>query len=220
MTRIADQQSTYPTARFRTVHMHTLMQEWLRLQRYYLRHHTLHRLVSFPSTHTPLVRTDERSQRQRGAFAIFTYEQDAEKRYLLRWNKNWNMFNLIGGKMDNARGDNNDFERTIRRELIEEVGLRSRGGSLLVDEIGQLCMRQYSYREKRVKDYHFAIFSVQAVAFNTPMQQRLLRDLPCMRDNVLVTADEIEQLITLDERPISSTTRHILRALAELPDTG
>jgi hypothetical protein len=38
---------------------------------------------------------------QRSSFASITMGSGEDRKYLLQWNSNWNMFNLIGGKVDN-----------------------------------------------------------------------------------------------------------------------
>ena len=60
--------------------------------------------------------------KQYSAFALITMEEGEERKYLLQWNARWGVFNLIGGKLDNERGDNNSLARTIYREIEEDYG--------------------------------------------------------------------------------------------------
>ncbi len=44
-----------------------------------------------------------------------------ERAYLFEVNKDWNRYNLIGGKQ--ADSDNGSYEETVRREITEELGI-------------------------------------------------------------------------------------------------
>lgn len=41
--------------------------------------------------------------RQRSSFAAITIGSGEDRKYLLQWNSNWGMFNLVGGKVDNQK---------------------------------------------------------------------------------------------------------------------
>lgn len=99
--------------------------------------------------------------RQRSSFALITVGAGEERKYLLQWNANWDMFNLVGGKIDNAKGDRDSFARTIQRELLEELGLRNPRDYRIAQEFRPLHQRQFSRREYVFKDYEFRIFQVE-----------------------------------------------------------
>ncbi len=159
------------------------------------------------------------SSTQRSSFALIATGEGPNRQYLLQWNGNWKMFNLVGGKLDNLKGDENSFRRTIQREVAEELGLTCPSEFLVGKEIAQLRMRQFSQREQIVKNYHFAIFEV-AIFPDLPLDWKMphyfARWLSTGRENVFVSRAEIENLCTVSGKPISATTRHILRELGEL----
>lgn len=156
---------------------------------------------------------------QRSAFALITVGDSDDRRYLLQWNANWGMFNLIGGKVDNSRGDSNSFRRAIERELEEELGISCPEECIVRQELAQLQMKQFSRRERIVKNYHFAIFEVDIfpkLSFNHKQSKFFARWLSTGRENVFVTRQEIENLHTRSGRLISATTRSILHEIGEL----
>ncbi|MCB9420618.1 MAG: NUDIX hydrolase [Ardenticatenaceae bacterium] len=165
-------------------------------------------------------RTRALAQVQQSAFAIIAIGQENERRYLLQWNANWQMFNLIGGKVDNNKGDNNCFRRTIERELEEELGIICPQECRVGRELGQLRLQQYSHRQKTIKNYQFALFDVQILP-NLPIDwdspHYFARWLSTGRENIFVSADEIQNLSTVNGRPISATTRHVLQFIGEVP---
>lgn len=164
-------------------------------------------------------RTLARVKTQESAFAIIAIGRKSERRYLLQWNANWQMFNLIGGKVDNGKGDGNCLRRTIERELEEELGVACPNECQVGQELGQLRMQQYSRREQMVKNYHFALFDVKVLP-NLPIDREsphyFARWLSTGRENIFVSADEIQNLSTVGGRPISATTRHVLQVLGEI----
>lgn len=157
--------------------------------------------------------------RQRSAFALIAVGSGQERRYLLQWNANWEMFNLVGGRIDNSKGDRDSFARTIQRELLEELDLRSPKDYRITREFKPLLQRQFSRREFVFKEYEFRVFQIELLPRH-PMTreeyewfaQRLSHD----RENILVSGAEIERLRTTTNRPISETTRLILQALGEI----
>ncbi|MCA9978585.1 MAG: NUDIX hydrolase [Anaerolineales bacterium] len=164
-------------------------------------------------------RTLALTKTQESAFAIIAIGQKNERRYLLQWNANWQMFNLIGGKVDNNKGDANCLRRTIERELEEELGITCPQECQVGRELGQLSMQQFSRREQIVKNYHFALFDVKILP-NLPIDWEsphyFARWLSTGRENIFVSAEEVQNLSTVGGRPISATTRHILQVLGEI----
>lgn len=157
--------------------------------------------------------------RQRSAFSLITVGSGEERKFLLQWNANWGMFNLIGGKIDNTKGDRDSFARAIQRELWEEVGLKSPKDYRIVRELRPLLKRQFSRREFVFKDYEFRVFKIEFLPRHpvTPEEyERFAQRLSKGRENLLVTRSEIERLRTVSGRPISETTRMILQELGEI----
>jgi 8-oxo-dGTP pyrophosphatase MutT (NUDIX family) len=157
---------------------------------------------------------------QRSAFAIVVMGEANERRYLLQWNANWGMFNLIGGKVDNGKGDDNSFRRTIERELEEELGVSCPEECSVGSELAQVWMKQFSRRERIEKNYHFVLFEVSILP-NLPIDwdspHYFARWLSTGRENVFVSTHEIQNLSTNNGRPISATTRSILQTIGEIP---
>ncbi|MBP6472077.1 MAG: NUDIX hydrolase [Chloroflexi bacterium] len=165
----------------------------------------------FPSAIEPIV--------EKSALARIIAGEGSSRRYLLQWNHQWGAFNLIGGKVDNACGDQNSFMRTICREIEEEMGLSSPRDFFIVKELKQIYLRQYSQRTNHFKNYHFSIFAVELfpeLALDRNRLNTFARWLSTGRENIYVSVDEICRLRTCDNRPISMTTRYILNALDEL----
>ncbi len=160
--------------------------------------------------------------RQRSSFAAVTVGSGEDRKYLLQWNSNWGMFNLIGGKIDNQKGDRDSFARAIQRELHEELGIRNPKDYRIVHEFKPVKKRQFSRREFVFKDYEFRIFQIEFLPRHPLSReefewyaQRFSKD----RENLLVSRAEIERLRTIDNRPISETTRMILQELGEITAT-
>lgn len=158
--------------------------------------------------------------RQRSSFALVAIGSGEERKYLLQWNDNWGMFNLVGGKLDNKKGDKNSFARTIQREMKEELGLNSHKDYRISKEFKPLYKRQFSRRQYVFKDYEFRVFNIEL----TPRHPMTVEEynlyshrLSPERENILVSRAEIERLRTNDNRPISETTRDILQDLSEIP---
>ena len=157
--------------------------------------------------------------RQKSSFALISIGIGEDRKYLLQWNANWGMFNLVGGKVDNNKGDRDSFARTIQRELKEELGIQSPKDYRILKEYKPLQRRQFSRRQYVFKDYEFRIFQIELMPRH-PMTreeydffaQRFSSD----RENILVSRAEIERLRTVSNRPISETTRMILHDLGEI----
>ena len=157
--------------------------------------------------------------RQKSSFALISVGLGEDRKYLLQWNDNWGMFNLVGGKIDNDKGDRDSFARAIQRELKEELGLQSPKDYRILKEYKPLHRKQFSRRQYVFKDYEFRIFQIDLMPRH-PMTreeyeffaQRFTSD----RENILVSRAEIERLRTVSNRPISETTRMILQDLGEI----
>jgi len=157
---------------------------------------------------------------EQSALALISVGSGTDRKYLLQWNARWGAFNLIGGKVDNARGDENSFIRAICREIEEEMGLKSPHDCYIVEELKHIYLRQYSRRDKILKNYHFCIFAVDifpSLRLNHDRLNLFARWLSTGRENIYVSEQEIIQLHTWDNRPISLTTRFILQALNVIP---
>lgn len=157
--------------------------------------------------------------KQRGAFALIVVGQGTDRKYLLQWNAKWGVFNMIGGKLDNTKGDNNSLTRTICRELEEELGLKSPGECCIVRELKRVQMQQFSQRDQTIKDYDFSVFEVDLFPQLPGDQSKLTgaaRWLSTNRENVFASREEVNNLKTASGRPISTTTWRLLNAVGEL----
>jgi hypothetical protein len=157
--------------------------------------------------------------RQRSALALITIGTGEERKYLLQWNDNWEMFNLVGGKIDNVKGDRDSFARSIQRKMKEELGLRSPKDYRIMRELPPLQQRQFSRREFVFKEYEFHLFHIEFLPRHPASGEefeRLASRLTSEHENLLVSRVEIERLRTHDNRPISATTRLILQELGEI----
>jgi hypothetical protein len=157
--------------------------------------------------------------RQKSAFALITVGSGEDRKYLLQWNNNWEMFNLIGGKIDNHKGDRDSFARAIQRELTEELGLRSPRDYRIVRELKPVLKQQFSRREHVFKDYEFRLFAIEFLPRHPLTREdydRFAQRFSSDRLNVLISRAEIERLRTYDNGPISETTRTILHELGEI----
>lgn len=157
--------------------------------------------------------------RQRSSFALVTVGSGEDRKYMLQWNANWGMFNLIGGRIDNDKGDRDSFARTIQRELREELGLQSPKDYRIVKEFKPLHRRQFSRRQYVFKDYEFRVFLIELLPrhpVNREEYEFYAQRLSGDRENILVSRAEIERLRTVTNRPISETTRMILQDLGEI----
>ncbi|MCB8925244.1 MAG: phosphotransferase [Ardenticatenaceae bacterium] len=160
--------------------------------------------------------------RQRSSFAAITVGSGEDRKYLLQWNSNWGMFNLVGGKVDNQKGDRDSFARAIQRELQEELGIRNPKDYRIVHEFKPVNKRQFSRREFVFKDYEFRIFQIELLPRHPITREEFdwyAQRFSTDRENVLVSRAEIERLRTIDNRPISDTTRMILQELGEITAT-
>ncbi|MBK7920134.1 MAG: AAA family ATPase, partial [Chloroflexi bacterium] len=157
--------------------------------------------------------------RARSAFALITIGSGEDRRYLLQWNANWDMFNLVGGRMDLTQGDKDSFARTIQRKLLEELGLQSPRDYRIVWEYKPLHQRQFSQRDYIFKDYEFHVFKIEFLPRHPLTKEEydwFAQKLSPERENVLVSRAEIERLRTFTNRQISTTTRMILYELGEI----
>ncbi|MCP5095144.1 MAG: phosphotransferase [Chloroflexi bacterium] len=157
--------------------------------------------------------------RQRSSFALISVGVGEERKYLLQWNANWDMFNLVGGKVDNEKGDRDSYARTIQRELMEELGIQSPKDFRIIKEFKPLQRRQFSRRQYVFKDYEFRIFHIELMPRHPMTREEFdlfAQRFSSERENILVSRAEIERLRTVSNRPISETTRMILKDLGEI----
>lgn len=171
-------------------------------------------LLNTESTNNPL-----HANVNQGSFALITLGNEDSRRYLLQWNRKWGVFNLIGGKLDNTRGDDDSFVHALRRELEEEMGLNYPKDFVIKRELKHIYLSQYSQQYHIFKDYHFCLFAVEIfpdLRINRKKEYCYARWLSTGEQNVYSTKAEIIQLRTCQNRPISTTTKLILGELGEI----
>lgn len=153
------------------------------------------------------------------SFALITAGHGDTRRYLLQWNAKWGVFNLIGGKVDNTRGDDNSFAHALQRELAEEMGLNYPQDYVIKKELKHIHISQYSQQHRTFKNYHFCVFVIDIFPnlFGDEMREHCYAHwLSTGSHNVYSTKEEIIQLRTYQNRPISRTTKLILQELGEI----
>ena len=166
------------------------------------------------------VATIIKAMRERSSFALITVGSGENQKYLLQWNENWGLYNLVGGRLSNEKEDRDSFARTIQRELDEELGLQSPRDYRIVREYKPLYQRQFSRREFVFKDYEFHVFHIEFLPRHPSTREEYewyAERLSPERENILATRSEIERLrIGEGHKYISETTRMILYELGEI----
>jgi 8-oxo-dGTP pyrophosphatase MutT (NUDIX family) len=147
------------------------------------------------------------------SFALITAGQGDARRYLLQWNSNWGVFNLIGGKVDNRRGDAGSFLNAIQRELEEEMGIVYPQDYVIVQEFKHIYLSQYSQQHRTFKNYHFCVFAIDIFPDLQTSNIEFALWLSTGRHNIYTSKEEIFQLRTYQNSPISRTTKLILQEL-------
>jgi 8-oxo-dGTP pyrophosphatase MutT (NUDIX family) len=173
----------------------------------------------FVTLHSPFSYISVNRHVQKASFALIASDFKGERCYLLQWNDKWQCYNFIGGKVDVAKGDSENFYQTMRREIVEEIGIGSSEHISIDREIKRIHLCQYSQREKRFKQYQFALFEIRLFS-DLPADptaiQHALKWLSTRHTNVYVTREEIKNLQTSEGKPISRTVRRILKAVGEI----
>lgn len=143
--------------------------------------------------------------REQSAIAIIRSGRGANRRYLLQWNHNWKMYNLVGGKMDMGR-DGGLFAKTLQNELWEELGIRIGQDYRIVHEYATIYMTQFSRRDLVFKDYEFHTFEVE-LADDSLVEEA---------SHVFVSPAEVESLRTIAGEPISETVHSVLSNIGQI----
>lgn len=151
------------------------------------------------------------------SFALITAGQGESRRFLLQWNSKWGVFNLIGGKIDNLKGDENSFLHAIQRELEEEMGIIYPQDYVIEQELKHIFLSQYSQRHRMFKNYHFCVFTVNIFPDLHTGNVEFAQWLSTGRPNIFTSKEEIFQLRTYQNSPISRTTKLILQEIGCLP---
>lgn len=147
---------------------------------------------------------------QKAAFVVIADGEGEMAGFLVQWNAQWQTYNLVGGKLDNGRGDGNRLLRTIKRELTEELHLEGEEDVRVCRQFQPLRMKQFSRREKILKWYKFGVFYVTLYPYKSDLYRRWAFSRLKSRNNRFVSQVEICQQQTWDGKPISPTTRYIL----------
>ncbi len=160
------------------------------------------------STNNPLS-----SKVNHSSFALITAGLGEARRYLLQWNAKWGVFNLIGGKIDNMKGDENSFLHAIHRELEEEMGILYPQDYVIQQELKHIFLNQYSQRQRMFRTYHFCVFAIDIFPDLHTSNVEFAQWLSTGCQNVYTSKEEIFQLRTYQNSPISRTTKLILQEL-------
>lgn len=157
--------------------------------------------------------------RQRSALALVKVGSDEKRKYLMQWNKNWDRFNLVGGRIDNGQGDRDSFARALQRKLVEELGLRCPKDYRITRELPPVVRQQFSRREHVFRDYEFRLYEIELLPRHPRNEEDFMRFAQRLsedHENVLLSPTEIEHLRTSEGRPISETARTILQEIGEI----
>ena len=157
--------------------------------------------------------------RQRSAQALVTVGQGDKRKYLMQWNENWKRFNLVGGRINNEKGDRDSFARALQRKLLEELGLQSPKDYRIVRELKPVVRQQFSRREHVFKDYEFRLFEIELLPRHPRDSEefaRFAQRFSSEHENVLLSRTEIQHLRTVEGRPISETTRMMMQEIGEI----
>ena len=143
--------------------------------------------------------------KEQSAVSVIRSGRGANRRYLLQWNHNWKMYNLIGGKMDAGR-DSGLFAKTLQNELWEELQIKIGQDYKIAHEYPTIYLTQFSRRDLVFKDYEFHVFEVELV------DDSVLEHT----SHLYVTPAEIESLRTTNGEPISETVLNILSRIGQI----
>ena len=160
--------------------------------------------------------------RQRSALALVTIGQGDNRKYLMQWNRNWDRFNLVGGRINNEQGDRDSFARALQRKLSEELDLKCPKDYRIKKELLPVFRQQFSRRQHIFKDYEFRLFEIQLLPRHPRSEEefaRFAQRISKENENVLLSRTEILHLQTLEGRPISETARIILQEIGEIETT-
>jgi len=143
--------------------------------------------------------------KEQSAVSVIRSGRGANRKYLLQWNHNWKMYNLIGGKMDAGR-DSGLFAKTLQNELWEELQIKIGQDYKIAHEYPTIYLTQFSRRDLVFKDYEFHVFEVELVDESVIEHS----------SNLYVTPAEIESLRTSGGEPISETVLNILSRIGQI----
>jgi hypothetical protein len=143
--------------------------------------------------------------KEQSAVSVIRSGRGANRKYLLQWNHNWKMYNLIGGKMDAGR-DSGLFAKTLQNELWEELQIKIGQDYKIGHEYPTIFLTQFSRRDLVFKDYEFHVFEVELVDESVIEHS----------SHLYVTPAEIESLRTSGGEPISETVLNILSRIGQI----
>jgi len=109
------------------------------------------------------------SRISQASIAIIKVSIDGEDKYLLQWNKKWNNYNFISGKVEEDL-DGGSFERCVIREIEEELPPLRYVADFTVSEIlpGFMEMISFSKRTLQTTLYRFKLYQL---FFTKPLQE-------------------------------------------------
>ncbi len=160
--------------------------------------------------------------RQRSALGLLIVGQGDNRKYFMQWNNNWDRFNLVGGRVNNAEGDQDSYARALQRKLGEELGLKCRKDYLIKRELPPVVRKQFSRRQHIFKEYEFRLFEIKLLPRHPRTEEEFIRFAQRIspgNENLLLSRTEILHLRTIDGRPISETARIILQEIGEIEST-
>ena len=143
------------------------------------------------------------------ALAVFIRRQPGKPvRYLVRWNKKWQAFSLVGGH----RSPEESFRQCCIREIEEELEIQD-GLEFQVAETPLKELLEYSAHSNStgyITEYKFAIYSA------TLQANAVIAENSGDRINRWVTPEEVKNGLTDDFLVISNQAQTVLQYLGYL----
>jgi 8-oxo-dGTP pyrophosphatase MutT (NUDIX family) len=139
-----------------------------------------------------------------GAAAVIFRRVDDERRWLVRWNRNWECYYFVGGH----KHEDESFRKCVVREVTEELGI-TEGLDFVVSQepLTYLRFRADSRGAGVETEYTFALFGLEFLGDS--VRKRLEGDERLR----WVSGEEIKAGRSADGRDISPTMKRVLQTL-------
>ena len=141
----------------------------------------------------------------RGALAKITHVGEGGCLWLLRWNRKWESYALIGGHLEPGE----TYRECLLREIHEEIGLKADDLCVSMEPIETLSYVAFSKRANEETQYTLLLF-------DAVIHEEARSDLSLHDDTLRwVSAAEIEARRTHDGKGISDVVGRVYGVLQE-----